>query len=141
LFIFTCKAYGHDLSIHVVAPKRAVVYIVTVYNCLSVFLLGLLGKENSLDVRKNTTLGNGDSTEKLVQLFVVSYSQLQVTRDDSALLVVAGSVTGQLEDLSAQILENCSHVDWSTSTNTFSIVAFAKMTMDTTNGELKPCTG
>jgi hypothetical protein len=104
-------------------------------------LLGLLGEKYGLDVWKNATLSDGDSAKKLVQLLIVSYSQLQVTGDDPGFLVVSGSVTGQFKDFSAQILENCSQVHWSTSTNTLSVVAFAKMTMDTTDGELKPCAG
>ena len=104
-------------------------------------LLSLLGQKNSLNVRKDTSLSDGDTGEKLVQLFVITDGQLKVTRDDSCLLVVTSSVARQLEDLSAQILEHCSQVDWSTSANTLSIVAFAKKTVDTTYRELKPCSG
>ena len=104
-------------------------------------LLSLLGQKNSLNVRKDTSLSDGDTGEKLVQLFVITDGQLKVTRDDSCLLVVTSSVARQLEDLSAQILEHCSQVDWSTSANTLSIVAFAKKTVDTSNRELKSCSG
>ena len=57
------------------------------------------------------------------------------------LIVVTSSVSSQLKDLSAQILKHSSQVHWSTSTNTLSIVAFPKKTVDTTNRELKPCSG
>ena len=104
-------------------------------------LLSLLGKKNSLNVRKDTSLSDGDTGEKLVQLFVITDGQLKVTGDDSCLLVVASSVASQLKNLSAQILKHGSQVHWSTCANTLSIVAFAKKTVDTTYRELKPCSG
>ena len=76
--------------------------------------VGLLGQENGLDVGQNTTLSDGDTGEKFVQLFVVADGQLQVTRDDAGLLVVTGGVTGQLEDLSGQVLHDGSQVDGGT---------------------------
>ena len=110
--------------------------------CLSfLFLLGLLGQKNSLDVGKNTSLSDGDAGEEFVQLFVIADSKLKVTRNDSGLLVVTSSVARQLEDFRAQIFKHRRQVDWCTSANTLSIVAFAKKTVDTTNRELKPCSG
>ena len=67
--------------------------------------------------------------------------ELKVTRDDPGLLVVTSSVARQLEDLSGQILENSGQVHWSSGANTLSEVAFAEMTVDTTDRKLKPCTG
>ncbi|CAH3169055.1 unnamed protein product, partial [Porites lobata] len=69
----------------------------------------------------NTSLCDGDAGEQLVQLFIVADSKLKMTGNYSGLLVVTSGVTRQLEDLSAQILEHCSQVDWSTSANTLSI--------------------
>ncbi|XP_041820398.1 uncharacterized protein LOC121626103 [Chelmon rostratus] len=59
-------------------------------------------RQHRLDVGKDTTLSDGHSTQQLVQLLVVADRQLQVTRDDPGLLVVAGGVPGQLQDLSGQ---------------------------------------
>lgn len=67
-----------------------------------------------MNVWKNTTLGDCDVTEKLVQLLVVADGELQVTWDDTGLLVVTSSVTSQLEDFSSQVLENGSEVNWGT---------------------------
>jgi hypothetical protein len=88
-----------------------------------------------VDVGENTTLGDGDVSEKLVQLLIVADSELQVTGDDTGLLVVTSGVTGQLEDFSSQILEDGGEVDRSTSTDTLSVVALAEETVDTTDGE------
>ena len=41
-------------------------------------LLGLLGKENALDVGQNSALGDGDSGQQFVQLFVVADSELEI---------------------------------------------------------------
>jgi hypothetical protein len=88
-----------------------------------------------VDVGKNTTLCDGDVSEKLVQLLVIANGKLQMTRDDTGLLVVASSVAGQLEDFCCQILENSSEVNGSTGTDTLSVVALSQKTMDTTDGE------
>ena len=67
-----------------------------------------------MDVGENTTLGDGDVSEKLVQLLVVADGELQVTGDDTGLLVVTSGVTGQLEDFGSEVLEDGSEVDGST---------------------------
>lgn len=54
-----------------------------------------------MNVWQDTTLGNGNMAEKLVQLFIVSDGELQVTWDDTGFLVVTSSVTSQLEDFSS----------------------------------------
>ena len=51
------------------------------------FLAGLLGQKNGLDVRENTSLGDGDALKQLVQLLVVADGQLQVTRVDARFLL------------------------------------------------------
>merc|ERR1719341_1637709 len=81
-----------------------------------------LGQEDSLDVGQDTALGNGHTSQQLVQFLVVPDGQLEVSRDDARLLVVPGSVTSQLQDLGSQVLHDCCHVDWSTSTNSLRIV-------------------
>ena len=88
-------------------------------------LLGLLGEEHSLDVGEDTTLGNGDTREEFVQFLVIADGKLKVAGDDSGLLVVTGSIACKLEDLSSEVLHNCSQVDWGTSTNTLGIVSLA----------------
>ncbi len=70
------------------------------------WLFGLLWQQNRLNVGENTTLSNGNTRQKFVQLLVVSDSQLQVSWDNSGLLVITGSIASQLENFSAQVLEN-----------------------------------
>lgn len=88
-----------------------------------------------MDVGEDTTLGDGDVTQELVQLLIVADGELEVTGNDTGLLVVTGGVTGQLENFGSQVLEDSSEVDGSTGTNTLSVVALAEQTVDTANGE------
>ena len=101
---------------------------------------GLLGQENCVDVGQDTSLSDGDSGEKLVQLFVVADGELKMTGVDSRLLVVTGSVASQLKHLSSEVLEDGGKVDGGSSSNTLGIVALAEQTVETSNGELKSCT-
>ena len=103
----------------------------------NLLLFGLLGEEDCLNVGQDSSLGNGDTRKELVELFVVADGKLQVTGDDPGLLVVTGSITCQFQNFSSQVLHDCSQVDWGSSTYTFSIVALAQETMDTTDRELK----
>ena len=100
-------------------------------------LVRLLGEEDSLDVGEDSTLGDGDSGQQLVELLVVPDGELKVTRDDPGLLVVPGGVASELEDLRGEVLHDGSEVDGSSSTNTSGVVSLAKETMDPANGELK----
>ena len=104
-------------------------------------LLCLLGQEHGLDVGKHSTLGDGDSGEQLVQLLVVPDGELEVTGDDPGLLVVSGSVSCQLKDLSGQVLHDCSQVDGGSSTHSLGVVALSQVTVDTSHWELETGTG
>ena len=100
-------------------------------------LLGLLGQEDSLDVGEHTTLGDGDAGQELVQLLVIPDGELEMPGDDPGLLVVTGSIAGQLEDLSCEVLHDSSQVDGGAGADTLSIVSLAEETVDTSHRELK----
>ena len=104
-------------------------------------LLGLLGQKHSLDVGQHTSLGDGHTGQKLVQLLVVTDGQLKMTGDDPCLLVVTGSISCQLEDLSSQVFHDSSKVHGCTSSDPLSVVALAEMTMDTSHRELQTSAG
>lgn len=67
-----------------------------------------------MNVGEDTTLGDGDVAQELVQLLIVADGELKVTGNDTGLLVVTSGVTSQLEDFSSQVLKNGSEVDGST---------------------------
>mgnify|MGYP003959647215 CR=1 FL=1 len=118
-------------------------------NCLTLALLaslasrgssggGLgLGDKHGVDVGENTTLGNGDTAEELVELLVVADSQLDVAGHDAGLLVVASGVTGKLEDLGSEVLKDGSKVHRGTGTDTGGELALLQEAANTGNRELK----
>jgi hypothetical protein len=92
-------------------------------------------KHTLVNVGENTTLGNGDVAQELVQLLIVTDGELKVTGNNTSLLVVASGVTSKLKNFSSEVLENGSEVHGGTSTDTLSVVALAEQTVNTTNGE------
>ena len=90
-----------------------------------------------MDVGEDTTLSDGNSGEKLVQLLVVADGELEMSGDDSRLLVVTGGVSCQLEHLSGQVLHDGGQVHGGTGSDTLGIVSLAEMTVDPADGELK----
>lgn len=94
---------------------------------------GLVGEELGENVGEDTTLGDDDRAEELVQLLVVADGELKVTGHDTRLLVVTGGVTGELEDLGGKVLEDGGKVDGGTGTDTLGVVAALEETVDTTD--------
>lgn len=90
-----------------------------------------------MNVWQNTTLCDCDVPEKLVQFLIVSDGKLKMTGDDTRLLVVTSGVASKFEDFSREVLKDSGQVDWSTSTDTLSVVALSQETVDTTDGECK----
>ena len=124
--------------IYFVALKRACCGGWRAY--LSLGLLGLLGEKDGLDIGQDTSLGDGDTGQELVQLLIVTDGELKVAGDDPGLLVVTSSVAGQLEDLSGQILHDGGHVDGGAGSDTLGIVTLPQETVDTSHGKLKSST-
>lgn len=56
-----------------------------------------------MDVGDHTTGGNADLGQELVELLIIADGQLDVAGDDADLLVVTGSISGKLQDLSRQV--------------------------------------
>mgnify|MGYP000176871432 CR=1 FL=1 len=125
------------------ALKRAFVSVVSSSFALLGLggLLGLLGQKNSLDVGQHAALSDGHSAQEFVELLVVADGQLQVAGDDTALLVVAGGVSSQLQDLSGEVLQHSRQVDRGAGTNAMCVVAFTQQSVNTTDGELEPSAG
>ena len=107
-------------------------------NELSRLFLGLLllWKQDRVDVWKNTTLGNSDRAEKLVQFLIVSDSKLDVSWDNSGFLVITGGVTSELKDLGAEILEDSGEVDRGTSPDARG--GSLQVAVDASDRELEP---
>ena len=99
-----------------------------------IYLLGgLLGKKNSVDVGQNSSRGNGYSSKKLVQLLIVLNGKSDVPGNNTGLLVVTSSVSGKLEDLSAEVLENSGEVNRGSSSDTRTVLSLTKESSDTSH--------
>ena len=70
-----------------------------------------------MDVGQDTARGDGDTPHELVELLIVAHGQLDVAGDDAGLLVVAGGVPGQLQDLGGEVLEHGGQVHGGTPTH------------------------
>merc|ERR550519_576855 len=108
----------------------------------SSLLLGastLLRQEDSLDIGQNSALGDGHASQKLVELLVIPYGQLQMSGDDARLLVVPGSIAGQLKNLGCQVFHDGCHVNWSPCTHPLGIISFPEKPMDPANRKLEAC--
>ena len=104
-------------------------------------LLALLWQKDGVDVGQNSSGGDGHGGQELAQLLVIPDGELDVPWDDPGLLVVPGGVSGQLEDLSGEVLHDGGHVDGSAGSDTLSIVTLPQQTVDTSDGELKSSPG
>jgi hypothetical protein len=98
-------------------------------------LRGLLGEEVLMNVGEDTTLGNSDVAQQLVQFLIVSDGELKVAGDDTSFLVVTSGVSSKLENFSSKILQDGSQIDRCTGTNTLGVVSLAKKTVNTTDRE------
>ena len=107
---------------------------------LFLLVLGLAGEQDSVDVGENTTGGDDNVGQELVELLVVADGQLDVAGDDADLLVVARSVTSELENFGSEVLEDGSEVDRGASSDTLSESALTEVTVDTSDGELETST-
>jgi len=99
-------------------------------------LLGVLlsREEEGVNVRDNTRTGYGDTVQQLIELLVVSDCEHDVTRHNSPLPVVTGSVTCELEDFSNEILKDSGEVNRGASTNRL-LPVLLHMSSDAANRE------
>jgi hypothetical protein len=67
--------------------------------------------ESQTRVPHARTLARLLAREQLVELLVVAHGEQHVAGDDARLLVVAGGVAGELEDLGSEVLEHGREVD------------------------------
>ena len=149
LFYFIKATVGRLLCHKVVAFKKAGVVIVQhesvrffiQKNILAVAISSLvrrlLRQKNGVNVRQDAARRDRDAGEKLIQFFVVSHGELEMTRNDALFLVVARRVAGQFEDFGDEIFENGGHVDGRAGADAFGVVAASQETMNATDWELE----
>ena len=67
-----------------------------------------------MNVGQDTTLGDCDVPEKSIQFLIVADGELEMTGDDTGLLVVTRGIAGQFEDFGSEVFEHSCEVDGST---------------------------
>ncbi|EZA55496.1 hypothetical protein X777_04559, partial [Ooceraea biroi] len=75
-----------------------------------------------------------------VQLLIVTYRQLQMSGNNSGFLVIACSISRQLQYFGSQIFHHSSQIHGSASTNALSVISFSQKSMDTSDRKLQSCT-
>ena len=108
--------------------------------CGSLATLASLVDERLVDVRNDTTASDG-GLDQVIQLFVTTDGKLQVAGGDALHAEIAGGVSGQLENLGAQVLQNGGHVNSGVGTDaTFLVHTNFDVSVDAANRELKTST-
>ena len=108
---------------------------------ITLLTLDLSGEEESVDGGEDTTSSNSSVSHKLVELLIVSDGELDVSGHNSSLLVVLSGVSSELEDLSGEVLKDCSEVHGGTSTNSLGVSALLEESGNSANGELESSLG
>nr|XP_031362503.1 uncharacterized protein LOC110483068 [Lonchura striata domestica] len=98
----------------------------------------LLGQQHGLDVGQHATLRDRHLAQQLVEFLVVADGELQVAGDDARLLVVAGRVARQLQDLGRQVLQHGRQVHGRAGAHALRVVALAQQPVHAAHGELQP---
>ncbi|XP_011818312.1 PREDICTED: uncharacterized protein LOC105526832 [Colobus angolensis palliatus] len=70
----------------------------------------------------------------------IKFASRDVARDDAGLLVVAGRIARQLQDLGGQVLKHRRQIHWRSSPDALGVVAFAEQAVHPAHGELQTCT-
>ncbi len=104
-------------------------------------LFALLGEKDSVNVGQDTSRSDGDSSQESVKFLIVLDGKSDVTRDDTALLVVTSGVSGEFEDLGTEVFKDSSKVDGGSGSHTGGVLSLTEVTSDTTDRELKTSLG
>ena len=79
--------------------------------------------------------------EELVELVIFLEAEVDVSGDDSALLVLFDDHDGDFEDFSDEVLEDGGEVDWGTDADSFGVSALLEHTGETTDWEAETSFG
>ena len=97
----------------------------------------LLGKKDGVNVGQDTSRSNSNSSQQFVEFFIILDGKSNVTGHDTALLVIASSVSGKLENLGTEVLKDSSQVHGSSGSHAGGVLSLTQVTSDTTDRELK----
>ena len=92
-------------------------------------------EETFLDVGEYATLSNHSLAHDLVELLIVADGELNVTWGDSLLSAFKAHLTGKLEELTRQVLQDGCHEDSSTNSCLKRVATLLDESMASTDGE------
>ena len=94
-----------------------------------------------MNVWENTAGSDGYVLHELGKLLVVSDGQLDVSWDNSRLLGVLSGISSELKDLSGEVLEDGSEVNWGTGADSLSVLSGFQESGASSDWELKSGSG
>ena len=103
-------------------------------NLSSLGLLLLFEKE-FVDVARDASLGDRNLTNQLVQLLIVLNGKLDVSGNNTGLLVLASAVAGKLKQLSNEVFQHGAHENSGRDTDAGGVSALTEVSTDTSDGE------
>ena len=107
----------------------------------SCLFAALLGEKDGMDVGKDTSRSDGDSSQESVEFLVILDRKGDVTGYDTALLVVSGGVSGKFQDLGAEVFKDGSKVNRCSCSHAGGVLSLTQVTSDTTDRELETSPG
>ena len=88
-----------------------------------------------MDIGENATLSYGHIFKEFVELLVIANSKLNVAGNNSSFLVVGSCVSGKLKNLSSEVFQNGSEVDWCSGANSGGVLSILQVPLQTRNWE------
>ena len=94
-----------------------------------------------MDVWEDTTGGDGNIFHEFGKLLIVSDGELDVSWDNSWFLGIFGGVTGELKDLSGEVLKDGSKINWGTGSDSISVLSLLEESGNSSDWELESSSG
>ena len=85
----------------------------------------------------STTVGNDGVAEELVKFWVFLDGHEDASWNNPALLQLLGVVTGQLKNLSGEVLEDGGEVNWGASSDSLGVSALSEESSDSSDWEVE----
>ena len=92
-----------------------------------------------MDEWDDTSVGDAGVSEELVEFIILSDGVEQVSGNDSGLGRLFGGVSGELQELSGQVFEDGSHIDWGSGADSFGVLVLPEESGNSSDGEGESC--
>ena len=96
-----------------------------------------LGKKDCVNVGQHTSGCDGYTAQQSVEFFIILDCKSDVTRYNTALLVITSCISSEFQDFCAEVFENGGKVYRCTGSHSGGVLSLTQVTSDTTDGKLK----